>query len=243
MITCGATARVDARRWKPEVRPGLGWLLAQEHPHFRLLQQYEASDWAGIMPRSGYVLYTNALWHEVKRRFGVTHAETTHYHFNQLLHPYQRDRPEYHRTRLLQHYARRGQRDSGLYLSFVNFSYAGLEGDVFGNLLAILCGLAGEAMSHGIIETIRASAAADPYPIRVVLDPPSGSTAARSIRAAWPAKAGMPPCSCSRNARCKALARAGDAADGPRPEPRSYLGGSSATSVVIATLRSACGAS
>ena len=39
------------------------WLLAQEHQRFFLLQQNEASDWADIMPRSGFVLYTNALWY------------------------------------------------------------------------------------------------------------------------------------------------------------------------------------
>ena len=39
-----------------------------------LLQQNEASDWADIMPRSGFVLYTNALWHRVKRLFDLPNA-------------------------------------------------------------------------------------------------------------------------------------------------------------------------
>jgi hypothetical protein len=84
----------------------MGWLLAQEHQHFRLLQQNEASDWADIMPRSGYVLYSNALWYDVKRRFALDHAEETRHHFNHLFNPFQRDLPEYHRARLLRHYAR-----------------------------------------------------------------------------------------------------------------------------------------
>ena len=58
------------------------------------------------MPRSGYVLYTNALWYDVKRRFGLAHADATHHHFNHLFHPYRRDMPEYHRARLLRHYVR-----------------------------------------------------------------------------------------------------------------------------------------
>ena len=37
----------------------LNGCLAQEHQRFFLLQQNEASDWADIMPRSGFVLYTN----------------------------------------------------------------------------------------------------------------------------------------------------------------------------------------
>ena len=147
------------------------WLLAQEHQRFRLLQQNEASDWADIMPRSGYVLYTNALWVEVKRRFALPDAEATHFHFNHLFNPFQRDLPEYHRARLLQHYARRGRTDSGLYLSFVNLAFAGNEGDVFGNVLAVLCGAAGESRGHEIVQTIATAQAGQPYPIRVVLHP------------------------------------------------------------------------
>jgi glycogen debranching enzyme len=162
---------VDGARWQREVQRAIGWLQAQEHPRLRLLQQNEASDWADIMPRSGYVLYTNALWFEVKRRFGLDDAEATQHHFNHLFNPFQRDLPEYHRARLLRHYARRGRRDPGLYLSFVNFAVAGNEGDVFGNLLAILCGLASDSMGHRIAQTLRAARAADPYPIRVTLHP------------------------------------------------------------------------
>ena len=161
------------RRWQPEVDRAITWLLAQEHQHFRLLQQNEASDWADIMPRSGFVLYTNALWYAVKRRFDLPHADTTHQHFNHLFHPERRDMPEYHRARLLRHYVVRGQRGSGLYLSFVNLAAAGYEGDVFGNVLAVLAGLADGAMAKRITHTVRKARASDPYPIRVVLHPMS----------------------------------------------------------------------
>jgi len=157
--------------WGPVVRRAIAWLHAQEHPHFRLLQQNEASDWADIMPRSGYVLYTNALWHDVKRRYGLEAIDETRHHFNHLFDPYRRDLPEYHRARLLRHYARRGRKDPGLYLSFVNFAFAGNEGDVFGNLLAVLCGLAPESTGHRIAQTILAAGAGRPWPIRVVLHP------------------------------------------------------------------------
>ena len=163
--------RVEPARWAEGVGRAVAWLQAQEHQSFRLLQQNEASDWADIMPRSGYVLYTNALWVEVKRRWALAEAEATLHHFNHLFNPYQRDLPEYHRARLLQHYARRGRRDPGLYLSFVNLAVAGNEGDVFGNVLAILCGLASESMGHRIVKTILAAEASRPYPIRVVLRP------------------------------------------------------------------------
>lgn len=162
---------VGATHWHREVELATAWLLAQEHQHFRLLQQNEASDWADIMPRSGYVLYTNALWYEVKRRFAIDHAEATQHHFNHLFNPFQRDLPEYHRARLLRHYARRGRRDPGLYLSFVNLAVVGDEGDVFGNVLAIQSGLADDAMARRIVNTVFAARAADPYPVRVVLHP------------------------------------------------------------------------
>ena len=160
-----------AGRWQTQIDRAIAWLLAQEHLHFRLLQQNEASDWADIMPRSGFVLYTNALWFAVKRRFGLEHAEATQRHFNHLFHPNRRDMPEYHRARLLRHYVERGRRDSGLYLSFVNLAAAGDEGDVFGNVLAVLCGLPVDSMGPRIVETLRKARAAEPHPIRVVLHP------------------------------------------------------------------------
>ncbi len=163
--------QVGLSHWDSEVSRALGWLLAQEHQHFRLLQQNEASDWADIMPRSGYVLYSNALWYDVKRRYALDHADATRHHFNHLFNPFQRDLPEYHRARLLQHYARRGRRDPGLYLSFVNLAVVGDEGDVFGNVLAIQSGLADPAMAHRIVDTITEAHASESYPVRVVLHP------------------------------------------------------------------------
>jgi hypothetical protein len=68
-------------------RRALDWLPCQEHPKFRLLRQNEASDWADIMPRSGFVLYTNALWYHVKRLFALAGAEETHAGFHRLFLP------------------------------------------------------------------------------------------------------------------------------------------------------------
>ena len=163
--------KVGPSHWEDGVARAIGWLLAQEHQHFRLLQQNEASDWADIMPRSGYVLYSNALWYDVKRRFALDRIEETQHHFNHMFNPFQRDLPEYHRARLLRHYARRGRRDPGLYLSFVNFAVVGDEGDVFGNVLAIQAGLADPAMAGRIVDTVAAARASDPHPVRVVLHP------------------------------------------------------------------------
>jgi len=160
-----------ATRWQPNVERALQWLLAQEHQRFFLLQQNEASDWADIMPRSGFVLYTNALWYRVKCLFDLPRRDETHEHFNSLFHPFGHARPDYRRARLLRHYAVRSQRNRGLYLSFVNLSFAGDEGDVFGNLLAVVYGLAGDARANEIVEALRAERVSEPYPVRVVTHP------------------------------------------------------------------------
>jgi len=165
------SGRVAPAHWRGEVERAIGWLLAQEHQRFRLLQQNEASDWADIMPRSGFVLYSNALWYRVKCLYELPRQVETHHHFNSLFHPFGRDLPDYRRTRLLRHYTIRQQRNRGLYLSFVNLSSAGDEGDVFGNLLAILYGLAGDSRAHEILQALLTAAVSDPYPIRAVTRP------------------------------------------------------------------------
>jgi len=161
---------LDAR-WSRQEERALNWLACQEHQRFFLLQQNEASDWADIMPRSGFVLYTNALWHRVKQLYRLPRLDETRYHFNHLFHPFSRDLPEYRRARLLGHYVRQRGPSRDLYLSFVNLSFFGEEGDVFGNLLAILCGLAGDSMAQQIVKSLDHAGVADPYPVRVTCEP------------------------------------------------------------------------
>ncbi len=149
----------------------LRWLLAQEHQRFFLLQQNEASDWADIMPRSGFVLYTNALWYAVKRRYGLDHAEETHESFNSLFHPFSAGLAQYRRARLLNEYVLRRARNRDLYLSFVNFSFFGEEGDVFGTLLAVLCGLADARARRRTLDALQRARVSHLYPVRAVTHP------------------------------------------------------------------------
>lgn len=158
-------------RWRRAEERALNWLLCQEHQRFYLLQQNEASDWADIMPRSGFVLYTNALWYRIKQLYDLPHADVTRAQFNHLFQPYSSGRPDDRRIRLMQHYVRQRGKPQDLYLSFVNLSFFGEEGDVFGNLLAILYGLAGDSRAERIITALDRAKVADPYPIRVVCDP------------------------------------------------------------------------
>lgn len=159
------------RRHARGIQLAIQWLLAQEHQRFFLLQQNEASDWADIMPRSGFVLYTNALWYYVKRLYGVPNAEQTYSNFNGLFHPFSAALAEYRRARLLNDYVLRRARSRDLYLSFVNFSFFGEEGDVFGNALAVLLGLADARASRRTLEALSRARVSEPYPVRAVTRP------------------------------------------------------------------------
>jgi glycogen debranching enzyme len=159
------------RRYRREVALALQWLGAQEHQRFFLLQQNEASDWADIMPRSGFVLYTNALWYRVKRFFALPHTPATRANLNGLFHPFSAGIAEYRRARLLNEYVLKRARDRDLYLSFVNFSFFGEEGDVFGNLLAVLSGALGPSACRRTLDALVASGVHEPYPVRAVVRP------------------------------------------------------------------------
>jgi glycogen debranching enzyme len=159
------------RRYAKHIKLAIRWLLAQEHQRFYLLQQNEASDWADIMPRSGFVLYTNALWYFVKRLYRVSHAEETRANFNGLFHPFSAGISQYRRARLLNDYVLRRGRDRDLYLSFVNFSFFGEEGDVFGNVLATLLGLADAGARRRTLDALVKAHVDDPYPVRAVTRP------------------------------------------------------------------------
>ena len=156
---------------KPRVGRALTWLQCQEHPRLQLLSQNEASDWADIMPRSGFVLYTNALWYHVKRLYRLPGAAQTVHHFNHLFFPFARDVSEYRRVRLLADYARAGAKMRRLYLSYVNFSFFGDEGDVFGNVLAVLLGLAPERRARAIVSALRQADVGAPWPARATCVP------------------------------------------------------------------------
>ncbi len=159
------------RRYTTRIRLAIQWLLAQEHQRFFLLQQNEASDWADIMPRSGFVLYTNALWYFVKRLYGIGQRAETLDNFNGLFHPFSARIAEYKRARLLNDYVLQRARDTELYLSFVNFSFFGEEGDVFGNVLAVLMGLADTEASKRTLDALTRAQVGEPYPVRVVTRP------------------------------------------------------------------------
>ncbi len=176
LIAIALLDRIDGsrklrRRLASRIRRAIFWLQCQEHQTFRLLQQNEASDWADIMPRSGFVLYTNALWHLVKRLYRLPQAEETWNNANHLFNPFGEALVTYRRALLLADYARSRARNRELYLSFVNFAFFGDEGDAFGNVLAILCGLADAPQARRIVGALERAQVNVRYPLRVTCDP------------------------------------------------------------------------
>jgi len=168
----GRNSRRSLRaRYSAQIERALHWLLAQEHQRFFLLQQNEASDWADIMPRSGFVLYTNALWYFVKRLYVLARTVETRSNFNGMFHPFSAVLAEYRRARLLNDFVLRRARSRELYLSFVNFSFFGEEGDVFGNVLAALLGVADVTARDRTLDALQRARVSEPYPVRAVTQP------------------------------------------------------------------------
>ena len=155
----------------PRIVLALNWLECQEHQVWFLLQQGEASDWADIMPRSGFVLYTNALWYWTKKLYSLPTARQTRDYANLFFAPFGNAVPEQRRARLLMHYIRNRCKPTPFYLSFVNFSTWGEEVDVFGNILAHLVGIGDASTAGKAVDALSALHANQPYPIRVVGTP------------------------------------------------------------------------
>jgi len=123
------------------------------------------------MPRSGFVLYTNALWLATKRAYGLPGAARSQQHFDGLLHPFSGSTAEYRRAKLLAEWARRGAAERALYLSFVNFSFSGHEGDVLGNVLAIALGAIRGERADAVLDRLAEHGVATPHPSRAVCVP------------------------------------------------------------------------
>jgi glycogen debranching enzyme len=156
---------------EPRIAKALGWLFCQEHPGMYLLQQNEASDWADIMPRSGFVLYSNSLWYHVKKQYHISTAAKTRHFFRHIFFPFDKSRPEHRRVSVLMDYVKGGATQRDFYLSFVNFSFWGEEIDVFGNVLACLFGIPLPGRRSRIVDALLRRSANRPYPVRSVLSP------------------------------------------------------------------------
>jgi glycogen debranching enzyme len=168
---CAVPSSGLRKKLGPKIDRALTWLFCQEHQGMYLVQQNEASDWADIMPRSGFVLYSNALWYAVKKRYHIPTAAKTRHFFRHIFFPFDKTCPQHRRLTVLTGYVKGGATQRDFYLSFVNFSFWGEEVDVFGNILACLFDLPLRAKQQAIVDRLLARGANQPWPIRTLLSP------------------------------------------------------------------------
>jgi glycogen debranching enzyme len=159
------------KKLEPRIASALDWLFCQEHQGMFLVQQNEASDWADIMPRSGFVLYSNALWYAVKKQYGIRTAAKTRHFFRHIFFPFDKSCSVHRRARILTEYVMGGAKQRDFLLSFVNFSFWGEDVDVFGNVLACLFNLPSAAKRELIVDRLLKRRANQPWPIRTMLSP------------------------------------------------------------------------
>ncbi|HEU5360944.1 MAG TPA: glycoside hydrolase 100 family protein [Candidatus Deferrimicrobiaceae bacterium] len=150
----------------------ISWLRCQEQPIRNLLVQNEASDWADIMPRSGHVLYSNALWYRVKKRYRLSGADRTKDQFNRIFFPFSSNGRESGDDRFYTiGRIRKEVRPTSYYLSFVSYLSWGEDIDLYGNALALLFGLPEEGLHRKILRYLKEVSRNGSYPVPVTLNP------------------------------------------------------------------------
>ena len=167
------------------------WLLYQDTNNDCLLEQGEASDWADEMPRLGAVLYTNALWYWLVRLRVEVEGNTALAELqarigeavNTLLRVHKRydDKVDYVPDN---EYVRRNSFARSViewtntqvvylpyYLSYISHRNFGMRCDVYGNILAMISGLASKERCAEITDHIFRSGIDLPYPVKVMYPP------------------------------------------------------------------------
>ncbi|MBU0722544.1 glycoside hydrolase [Patescibacteria group bacterium] len=157
-----------------KISKAINWLLSHEHQQFFLLEQNEASDWADIMPRSGYVLYANALWLWVKRLYKIDNLTKTVESFNYIFYPWQKIPNKYftnnYRAKKFNNYLKQIEKSKYL-LSFANYGFGGEEVDVYGNILACLTEAVDIKIRKNIIKQLINDKIDFPYPVKTCVNP------------------------------------------------------------------------
>lgn len=164
------------------------WLQYQDTNNDLLLEQGEASDWADKMPRHGTVLYSNALWYwlislraEVEKQQEFSELKKKVYEaFNTLFWVHK------HKSNATNYIPDNGYTrenafanelietinntvvDLPYYIGFVAHKTFEARCDVFGNMLAIMTGLADGEKTNRIVDFVKRSAINKPYPMKVL---------------------------------------------------------------------------
>lgn len=157
-----------------KIKKAINWLYCNENPKFKMLPQNEGSDWADIMPRSGYVLYTNTLWVWVKNLYNLSDKNETKENFNFLFNTQKEPTKKlFDKNR---RFARliinsRQNKNNEILVSFVTRYNLGNEMDVYGNLLAIISNSISDRKEEDILKIFLDKKANKPFPVKTVLNP------------------------------------------------------------------------
>ncbi len=159
-------------RFEKEIQKAIAWLSAREHPNFYLLSQQEGADWADLMPRKGFVLYSNVLWYQVKKIYKIKTALKTKAYFNYFFNAEKIPQKTIkENSRLIKFLNFAKIKKEKYLLSYFSFGERGKDVDVFGNLLAILFDLISQKRKREILKYFLSRKANKPFPVRVVLKP------------------------------------------------------------------------
>lgn len=159
-----------SKKLDKQIIKAINWLQCQEHPNFYLLSQNEANDWADLMPRHGFVLYTNALWYWLKKEYNLDGQKETKKYFNLIFDPKAKLTNTYTRIKSLKKNAKTTPGDP-TYSSFVNYMSRGNEVDIYGNVLATISGLATKEKKKKILNYLIKQKANKPWPGKTILFP------------------------------------------------------------------------
>ncbi len=161
------------REYKDVFYQALAWL--EERLNFGLIEQGEAADWADEMPRSGLVLYSNALWLLFLRLINSREKDIIYRNFLFFFSTDSLLKKDYVNLFSLFPYFRRNLKKQigkrPYFLTAVSRVTIEDSFDVFGNILACLSGLVSEKKVEKIIKEIIKQQANKVGPIRSLARP------------------------------------------------------------------------
>lgn len=140
-----------------------------------LLEQGEGADWADEMPRSGLVLYSNALWLWFLQLIDSQHVSQIYKHFLFYFSSEKLGNAGYQEMTKQHPYYRKNLekrvKEQPYFLSAVSRVTIDNDFDIFGNILTCLSGVVPQKRVKEIIKAIEKTKAAQPVPIRVMEKP------------------------------------------------------------------------
>jgi len=168
------------------------YLAHLANPQNGLITQDECLDWADAMPRHGYVLYTNVLWYKALELY-LAYSEGAdevlrdyclklHASLNTLLWTQKQSHGNlnyFPQGKLLKdaqledqlEYVNSQTQSLPYYLAAVGKNWFDWRCDVYGNILAILLGVADQPKTEKILDWFWRSGVTLPYPVKVAYPP------------------------------------------------------------------------